>query len=138
MSLLAGERSPLLGPSRNPGLGSRRRSCGSRFFGIFKKETEPSWMHSLRFLFSTTWANAFLVFLPLSFISHFAHWDAAICFTFSFLSLIPLATVCYAITNLFVDVIKPFPTIPVTWNCHRTIIPGNRGYAVWPPERVVW
>ncbi|KAJ3488969.1 hypothetical protein NLI96_g2435 [Meripilus lineatus] len=78
------ERSPLLG---NP----RRRSCGNRFLSLFRQESEPSWTQSIEILFSTHWVNVLLIFVPLSFVSHFTDVDVGLQFAISFLALIPLS-----------------------------------------------
>jgi len=52
---------------------------------------EPSWIKSYKFLFFGSWANVLLVFVPLSFVSHYCDLDAVWRFSFSFLAIMPLA-----------------------------------------------
>ncbi|KIO34739.1 hypothetical protein M407DRAFT_89616 [Tulasnella calospora MUT 4182] len=78
------ERSPLLD-------GHPNGHSGSRISSFFKAEGEPTWVGSLRFLFFSSYFNLFLVFVPLSVISHHLNWDAGLRFAFSFLAIVPLA-----------------------------------------------
>lgn len=49
-------------------------------------------LQSFKWLIKTGWQiNLMLVFVPLSFISHFLHWNEKLIFVFSFLAIIPLA-----------------------------------------------
>ncbi|KLO19217.1 calcium/proton exchanger [Schizopora paradoxa] len=52
---------------------------------------DPTWLESYQFFVFGSWFNVLLFFIPLSFLSHFLEWDAALRFTFSFLAIIPLA-----------------------------------------------
>ena len=71
----------------------RRLSHMERIFSLFGvPEDQPGWIKSFRFLFSS-WLNAMLLFVPLSFLSHHLDWDAALRFTFSFTAVIPLVKV---------------------------------------------
>ncbi|TCD70925.1 hypothetical protein EIP91_000831 [Steccherinum ochraceum] len=81
------ERTPLLnGTSHSP------RSYSTRVLDLFKAEGQPSWLHSIRFFFLGSWFNVLLVFVPLSVISHHLNWDAALRFSFSFIAILPLAS----------------------------------------------
>ncbi|KAI0807772.1 calcium/proton exchanger [Fomes fomentarius] len=52
---------------------------------------QPSWLQSYKFFFFGSYLNILLVFVPLSFLSHFLNWDAALSFSFSFIAIMPLA-----------------------------------------------
>ena len=54
---------------------------------------EPGWLHSFRFFFFGSWLNILLIAVPLSAIAHYANWDAALRFSFSFIAIMPLAAV---------------------------------------------
>lgn len=54
---------------------------------------QPSWLKSYKFFFFGSYLNILLVFVPLSFLSHFLNWDAALSFSFSFIAIMPLAAV---------------------------------------------
>jgi len=58
-----------------------------------KGEGEPSWAESFKFFIFGTWFNVLLLFIPLSFVSHFLNWDAGLRFLFSFIAIVPLAKV---------------------------------------------
>ena len=60
-----------------------------------KAEGEPTWGASFRWFIFGSWLNILLAFVPLSFLSHFLGWDAALRFTFSFIAIVPLAKVCH-------------------------------------------
>ena len=60
---------------------------------VLSPEDGPTWAQSLRFFFFGTYFNVFLVFVPLSVISHHLNWDAGLRFVFSFLAILPLAKV---------------------------------------------
>ncbi|KAI0373011.1 calcium/proton exchanger [Pilatotrama ljubarskyi] len=62
-----------------------------RFVDSLSAEGEPSWLHSYKFFFFGSYLNVLLLFVPLSFISHFSGWDAALRFSFSFIAIMPLA-----------------------------------------------
>ncbi|KAL0946554.1 hypothetical protein HGRIS_012759 [Hohenbuehelia grisea] len=82
------DRTPLL----ENGNGSQSRSSFfERASAIVKAEGEPSWPASFMWFIFGNWLNIFLVFVPLSIISHNLNWDAALRFSFSFLAIIPLA-----------------------------------------------
>lgn len=85
--MAASERSPLLDGHHPNG------SSGSRISSFIKAEGEPTWAGSLRFLLLSSYFNLFLVFVPLSVISHHLNWDAGLRFAFSFLAIVPLAKV---------------------------------------------
>ncbi|KAJ7119907.1 Sodium/calcium exchanger protein-domain-containing protein, partial [Mycena crocata] len=58
---------------------------------LIAAEGEPSWGASFRFFLFGSYLNLFLIFVPLSVISHFLNLDAALRFSFSFIAIIPLA-----------------------------------------------
>jgi len=64
---------------------------GQRFSAFIKGEGQPGWFASFWWFFFGSWANILLLFVPLSAASHYANWDAAYRFTFSFLAIVPLA-----------------------------------------------
>lgn len=87
--MASSETSPLL---ENGGLsGHRNRSLSHRFVNFMTGEDEPSWADSFKFFIFGTWFNILLVFIPLSFISHYMGWDAGLVFLFSLLAIVPLA-----------------------------------------------
>lgn len=69
------------------------KSFVHRVVDVCKAEGEPGWAHSLRYFFFTSWLNIVLIFVPLSALAHFLHWDVALRFSFSFIAIIPLAKV---------------------------------------------
>ncbi|KAK7467605.1 hypothetical protein VKT23_004658 [Stygiomarasmius scandens] len=82
------EHSPLLpNGSRHPS----EPSFMLRVSKAFKAEGEPSYSASFKFFVFGSWLNIFLLFVPLSIISHKLDWDAALRFSFSFIAIIPLA-----------------------------------------------
>lgn len=82
------DRTPLL----NGDNGHSQRPFVHRVLGSLSgSEDEPSYAASFRFFFFGSWFNIMLVFVPLSFISHYLNWDAALRFSFSFLAIMPLA-----------------------------------------------
>lgn len=84
------ETSPLLN-----GNGSARSSI-SAGQGAENRKAEPSqptWLASLWFFLFGSWFNVLLVFLPLSAAAHYLNWDAALRFSFSFIAIMPLASV---------------------------------------------
>ncbi|KAL5529559.1 hypothetical protein ACEPAG_5544 [Sanghuangporus baumii] len=62
-----------------------------RVLRTVKAEGEPSWAESYKFYFFGSWLNVLLVFVPLSFLSHWLDWDAGLRFLFSFIAIMPLA-----------------------------------------------
>ncbi|KAJ7119904.1 Sodium/calcium exchanger protein-domain-containing protein [Mycena crocata] len=58
---------------------------------LIAAEGEPFWGASFRFFLFGSYLNLFLIFVPLSVISHFLNLDAALRFSFSFVAIIPLA-----------------------------------------------
>lgn len=64
-----------------------------RFADTLSAEGQPSWLQSYKFFFFGSYLNVLLVFIPLSFFSHFLNWDAALRFGFSFVAIMPLAAV---------------------------------------------
>ncbi|KAJ7578483.1 calcium:hydrogen antiporter [Mycena floridula] len=63
----------------------------SRASALFKAEGEPSWINSYKFFLFGSYLNVLLLFIPLSVLSHYLNWDAALRFSFSFIAIIPLA-----------------------------------------------
>ena len=91
------ESDPLLG--RPNGHQPGHRNFVQRTLQVFKHgDDEPSWTDSFTYFIFGSWLNIFLLFVPLSFVSHLQDWDAALRFTFSFVAIIPLAKVSYAKT----------------------------------------
>ncbi|KAJ4478475.1 Sodium/calcium exchanger protein-domain-containing protein [Lentinula aciculospora] len=66
---------------------------------LFKAEGETSHHDSFKFFIFGSWVNILLVFVPLSVISHNLDWDAALRFSFSFLSIVPLASLLGTATD---------------------------------------
>ncbi|KAJ3972773.1 Sodium/calcium exchanger protein-domain-containing protein [Lentinula raphanica] len=66
---------------------------------LFKLEGEPSHQQSLRFFLLGSWVNVLLIFVPLTIIAHNLHWDAGLRFSFSFLSIVPLAALLGTATD---------------------------------------
>ncbi|KAJ4000474.1 Sodium/calcium exchanger protein-domain-containing protein [Lentinula boryana] len=66
---------------------------------LFKAEGEPSHLDSVKFFVFGSWLNILLVFVPLSIIAHNLDWDAALRFSFSFLSIVPLASLLGTATD---------------------------------------
>ncbi|KAG1756308.1 calcium proton exchanger [Suillus paluster] len=83
------ETSPLLENgcyNDDTNLGFTRRAVS-----FLKGAGEPSWAESFKFFIFGTWFNILLVFIPLSFFSHYLDWDAGLRFLFSFMAIVPLA-----------------------------------------------
>ncbi|KAF8205631.1 Sodium/calcium exchanger protein-domain-containing protein [Mycena galopus ATCC 62051] len=80
------ETTPLLN-----GNGSSDTTFFHRVKTLIAAEGEPSWAASYRFFIFGSYLNLFLLFVPLSVISHHLNWDAALRFSFSFIAIIPLA-----------------------------------------------
>ena len=57
------------------------------------EEEPPTFVASFKYFFLGSWFNVLLIFIPLSFVSHFLNWDAALRFAFSFMAIVPLAKV---------------------------------------------
>ncbi|KAG0698838.1 calcium proton exchanger [Suillus ampliporus] len=55
-----------------------------RVLGFLKGDGEPSWAESFKFFIFGTWFNVLLVFIPLSFISHYLDLDAGLRFCSAF------------------------------------------------------
>ncbi|KAI0822743.1 calcium/proton exchanger [Trametes gibbosa] len=62
-----------------------------RLAATLSAEGQPSWLRSYKFFFFGSYVNLLLLFVPLSFLSHFLDWDAALRFSFSFIAIMPLA-----------------------------------------------
>jgi len=88
MSLPTSETTPLL---PNGGQSPDERSFVQWFLDFAKGEGEPSWATSFYWFFFGNYLNLLTIFIPLSFVSHNLNWDAAYCFTFSFIAIVPLA-----------------------------------------------
>jgi Ca2+:H+ antiporter len=85
------ETSALLPNGRN---GSNSNpSFAHRIKTLIAAEGEPSWYQSYKFFIFGSWLNLFLLFVPLSVVSHYLQLDAALRFSFSFIAIIPLAKV---------------------------------------------
>lgn len=93
MSHSSRESDPLLGHPNGVSNGDHRSSFFQRTIHVIKADGEPTWIESYRHFFFGSWLNLFLLFVPLSFASHWSHWDAALRFSFSFVAIIPLAKV---------------------------------------------
>ena len=83
------DRTPLLNGNGN----SQSQTFSRRLAGFLKPEGQPGWLKSYKFFLFGSWLNILLVFVPLSAISHYMNWDAALRFTFSFIAIMPLAAV---------------------------------------------
>ncbi|KAH7107633.1 calcium/proton exchanger [Auriculariales sp. MPI-PUGE-AT-0066] len=83
------DRTPLLPADANGA--HHPQTFGQRFQALVNPQHGPSVAQSMRFFFFGTWFNIFLVFVPLSVISHHLGWDAVYRFSFSFLAILPLA-----------------------------------------------
>lgn len=68
-----------------------QRSFIQRASAVISARGEPSWAASYKWFLFGSYLNIFLLFIPLSFISHHRNWDAALRFSFSFIAIIPLA-----------------------------------------------
>lgn len=88
MSLPPSESTSLLHNGSPP-----NRSFPQRIATLIKAEGEPSWLASYKWFIFGSYLNVLLIFIPLSFLSHNLHWDAAFRFSFSFFAIIPLAKV---------------------------------------------
>ncbi|KAG1749618.1 Sodium/calcium exchanger protein-domain-containing protein [Suillus paluster] len=71
--------------------GHVKLSFTCRAVSFLKGAGEPSWAESFNFFIFGTWFNILLVFIPLSFFSHYLDWDAGLRFLFSFMAIVPLA-----------------------------------------------
>lgn len=88
----ANEQSPLLGHSNGVNHAHSYTFIG-KVKTFIKAEGQPGWLKSFRWFIFGSWINILLVFIPLSFISHFLNMDAALRFVFSFIAIVPLAKV---------------------------------------------
>lgn len=89
----ANEASPLLEDGHSNG-GNQHRSIDRIKHLLSTPDDEPSWLASYRYFLFGSYFNVLLIFIPLSFISHWLDWDAALRFSFSFMAIMPLAKVC--------------------------------------------
>ncbi|KAI0929008.1 hypothetical protein AcW1_006076 [Taiwanofungus camphoratus] len=95
MTITITDRTPLL----QDGFGYHATFFTHRIKGVFKAEGEPSWLASYKFFVFGSWLNVLLVFVPLSYISNLMEWDAAYRFAFSFIAIMPLATLLGTATD---------------------------------------
>jgi len=93
----ASDRTPLLPGTTNGDSAHPPTTFKQRAAAFVNPAHGPSFAKSMRFFFFGTWFNVFLVFVPLSVISHHAGWDAGLRFTFSFLAILPLAKVSHSL-----------------------------------------
>jgi len=63
------------------------------FLAFVKGEGEPSWSQSYKWFFFSSYINLLLVFVPLSALANYLHWDVSLRFSYSFLAIVPLAKV---------------------------------------------
>ena len=56
-------------------------------------QSEPSLLESYKWFFFSSYFNVLLIFVPLSALAHYLHWDVSLRFGFSFLAIVPLAKV---------------------------------------------
>ncbi|PSR77635.1 hypothetical protein PHLCEN_2v7825 [Hermanssonia centrifuga] len=92
------EHDPLL-PSSNGNSIQPRKPLARRVLDVLKAEGQPSWLSSFRFFLFGSWLNILLVFVPLSATAHYANWDAAFRFSFSFIAIMPLAALLGTATD---------------------------------------
>ncbi|CDO73616.1 hypothetical protein BN946_scf185014.g86 [Trametes cinnabarina] len=92
----ATDRTPLL---ENGNDAQRPKAFVRRFIDSLSTEGEPTWLRSYKFFFFGSYLNILLVFVPLSFLSHFLNWDAALRFSFSFVAIMPLAALLGTATD---------------------------------------
>jgi len=126
------ETSPLLENGGYSQDTSNNLSLPSRAASFFKGEGEPSWPESYKFFIFGTWFNILLVFIPLSFVSHYLNWDAGLRFLFSFMAIVPLAKVStsflpYQITE------RVLSLYIVAGRSNRPDVLQTRGNHVWSP-----
>ncbi|KEP48334.1 calcium/proton exchanger [Rhizoctonia solani 123E] len=67
----------------------RTKAFWAKFNGAGKKHV-PGWVESANNTVRHSWLNVFVVFIPLSWAAHWAHWHYSLIFSFSFLAIIPL------------------------------------------------
>ncbi|KAE9398985.1 calcium/proton exchanger [Gymnopus androsaceus JB14] len=70
-----------------------------RTSALFKAEGQPSYYDSIKFFILGSWINILLIFIPLSIIAHNLNLDAALRFSFSFLAIVPLASLLGTATD---------------------------------------
>ncbi|THG97694.1 hypothetical protein EW026_g4353 [Hermanssonia centrifuga] len=92
------EHDPLLPSSNGNGI-QPRKPLARRVLDVLKAEGQPSWLSSFRFFLFGSWLNILLVFVPLSATAHYANWDAAFRFSFSFIAIMPLAALLGTATD---------------------------------------
>jgi Ca2+:H+ antiporter len=63
-----------------------------RFSKFIKAEGEPTWLESYKWFIFGNYFNVLLFFVPLSAVAHYADWDVALRFGFSFMAIMPLAS----------------------------------------------
>ncbi|KAH8980642.1 hypothetical protein EDB86DRAFT_3087748 [Lactarius hatsudake] len=59
-----------------------------RFLG--RNRRKVGWWESVRAIFFVSWINSYLIFIPISWVSHFNGWAHGTTFTFCFLAIVPL------------------------------------------------
>ncbi|KAG8720062.1 hypothetical protein FRC09_010155 [Ceratobasidium sp. 395] len=71
---------------------SDARPRAERFIRRLKGEGRrvPGWVESANNTFRHSWLNIFVIFIPFSWASHWAHWHFSLTFALSFLAIIPL------------------------------------------------
>jgi len=67
------------------------RGRARHFLAFVKGEGEPSWSQSYNWFFFGSYFNLLLVFVPLSALANYLHWDVSLRFGYSFLAIVPLA-----------------------------------------------
>lgn len=128
-TMTASERTPLLDGHVN---GGEPTSLGHKLKAFVIAEGEPSWAHSLKFLFLGSWFNLFLIFIPLGFISHHLDWDAGLRFAFNFFAIMPLAKVR---NQLHPPVRKRSTSLNITLVIATRRIHRATLYEMWPDSR---
>ncbi|KAJ3877111.1 Sodium/calcium exchanger protein-domain-containing protein [Lentinula edodes] len=93
------ERTSLLPNGDGRNLSESDNSFLHRTSVLLKAEGETSHYDSFMFFVFGSWVNVLLVFVPLSVIAHKLDWDAALRFSFSFLAIVPLASLLGTATD---------------------------------------
>ncbi|CAL1705575.1 unnamed protein product [Somion occarium] len=76
-----------------------RKPFSTRVADIFKGDGQPSSLVSFKFFFFGSWLNVLLIFVPLAGLAHYLDWDAALRFAFSFVAIMPLASLLGTATD---------------------------------------
>ncbi|KAH9053055.1 hypothetical protein EDB87DRAFT_310553 [Lactarius vividus] len=61
-----------------------------RFSQRFSGRSKVGWRESARAIFFVSWVNSYLIFIPLSWVSHFNGWGHGTTFALCFLAILPL------------------------------------------------